>query len=249
MVLPSYRNTAKLFERMVTAGIAAVPRFGGEGIYGEHVCNHLFTQKAAATLGNVTMGLALDLMPAAAYAKEASAQGRVSSFCGYQTLKPHPHAVYLPGVYDQALRFLYEGLEDQRDLLAASEAPPPETASRLTMEVYNFAHVARLTAWELGADLPAVLKESEAEAEAGGVEVCQIWLPLDRPWVGWAVEALRARGWFLGGLLPRWFDHDGLLMQRLVNSPDWDGIRILLDRSKEIARLVRQDWQAVEGNR
>lgn len=83
----------------------------------------------------------------------------------------------------------------------------------------------------------------ESEAAARGVTVCQVWLPLASTSVGWAVERLRSRGYFLGGILPRWFDTDGLLMQRLSHTPDWDSIQILLDRSREIVRMVREDWQ------
>jgi hypothetical protein len=249
LVLPAYRNTAKLFERMVVLGIKAVPRFGGEGVYGEHVCNHLFTQKAAVSLGNVTMGLEVGLMPAAAYDKEKSAQGRVSSFHGFQTLKPHPHAVHLPQVYDDSLRFIYEGLVDERSLDISTQSPPTGSRSRLTAEIYDYAQVMRITAWELGEDLAEALARPEAEAVARGVEVYQVWLPLAAPWVGWAVDELRGWGWFLGGVLPRWFDEDGLLMQRLAHTPDWDGMQILTERSQEIVRLVRRDWEAVGGSR
>lgn len=249
MVLPAYRNTAKLFERMVMLGIKTVPRFGGEGVYGEHVCNHLFTQKAAVTLGNVTMGLEVDLMPAAAYDKEKSAQGRVSSLHGFQVLKSHPHAVHLPRVYDEALRFIYEGLADERSLVASTQTPPPGSRSRVTAEIYDYAQVMRVTAWELGEDLAEALAGREAEADARGVEVCQVWLPLAAPWVGWAADELRLRGYFLGGVLARWFDEDGLLMQRLAHAPDWEDMQILTERSQEIVRLARQDWEAVGGSR
>lgn len=247
MVLPAYRNTAKLFSRMVATGIQAVPVFGGEGVYGEHVCNHLFTQKTAVSLGNITMGLEPDLMPAQAYEQEQSASGRVSSLFGYQSLAAHPHTVYLPPVYAEGLRFIYEGLLEQRSLESASLERPAQPASRLAMEVYDFAQVSRITAWELGADLAQALEPLERQADAQGVAVRQIWLPLARPQVGWAVEALRAKGYFLGGLLPRWFDEDGLLMQRLAHAPDWDGMQILTERAKRIVELVKEDWQRVGG--
>jgi len=245
LVLPAYRNTAKLFGRMVAVGIQAVPDFGGEGIYGEHVCNHVYTQKVAAALGNITMGLEVDLMPAEAYDKESSAQGRVSSLFGYQTLKPHPHTVYLPSVYEETLRFIYEGLKETRRMEIASQAPPQLEASRISAEIYDYAQVARITIWEIGEDLAAALDQREAEAAARGVIVFQLWLPLGNPSLGWAVELLRGRGYFLGGVLPRWFDEDGLLMQRLLNPPDWESLQIFHERSKIITRMVKDDWQRV----
>lgn len=245
LVLPSYRNTAKLFGRMVAAGIKAAPDFGGEGVYGEHVCNHVYTQKVAVALGNVTMGLEVDLMPAAAYDKEKSAQGRVSSLFGYQSLSSYPHTVHLPPVYDEALRFIYAGLDDARRLKTSAQDPAQGSLSRITAEVYDYAQVTRITILEVGEDLEAALAEREAQAEARGVVVYQAWLPLACPWVGWAVERLRRRGYFLGGVLPRWFDEDGLLMQRLLNAPNWDEMQILLERSQDITRMIKDDWRVV----
>jgi len=46
--------------------------------------------------------------------------------------------------------------------------------------------------------------------------------------------------------LPRWFNEDGLLLQRLAHAPDWDDIQLLLDRARRIMQLVKNDWQAVQ---
>jgi hypothetical protein len=249
LVLPSYRNTEKLFSRMVVAGIQAAPDFGGQGIYGEHVCNHVYTQKVAAALGNVVMGLAVELMPADAYAQEKSAQGRVSSLFGFQTLKPYSHTVYLPQVYEESMRFLYEGLSEPRQLEISGQNPPGSAISHMTAEIYPHAGVTRITVREMGGDFVKVLGEWEDKAAERGVVVYQVWLPLSRPWVGWTVERLRERGYFLGGLLPRWFEEDGLLMQRLVHPPDWESQQIIFERSIRIARLVMDDWKQVTGGR
>lgn len=237
LVLPAYRNTAGLLGRMLTRGIQMVPEFGGEGIYGEHTCSHLFTQKAAHRLGNVTMGLEVDLSFQA-----GGAQKRISSLNGYQTLKPFPHKVYLPGIYDHSLRFLYEGLNEERQFAPTSQLPKGEHPSRIEVEIYDWAQVSRISVLEIGKDFMTAVAVRESEAADRGVTVYQVWLPLASPSVGWAVECLRCRGYFLGGLLPRWFDTDSLLMQRLCHTPDWDGIHILLDRSREIFRMVREDW-------
>jgi len=238
LVLPAYRNTARLLERMLSLGIQMVPEFGGEGICGEHICSHLYTQKAAARLGNVTMGLEVDLS-----FEEGGGQKRVSSFNGYQTLKPLPHTVYLPEIYDGPLRFLYGGLNEERQFKSSDRLPAAGHLSRIEVNIYDWAQVTRISVFEIGEDFMMAMAVKESEAAARGVTVCQVWLPLASTSVGWAVERLRSRGYFLGGILPRWFDTDGLLMQRLSHTPDWDSIQILLDRSREIVRMVREDWQ------
>ena len=67
------------------------------------------------------------------------------------------------------------------------------------------------------------------------------------PWVGAAVHALRERGYFFGGALPRWFDSDGILMQKLLCPPDFDGIVLDSAESKQLLKIIRRDWERAEG--
>jgi hypothetical protein len=56
------------------------------------------------------------------------------------------------------------------------------------------------------------------------------------------VDLLRQKRYFFGGVLPRWFDQDGILMQKLIGSPDFDKIRLHSERSHKILEMVKQDW-------
>jgi hypothetical protein len=78
-----------------------------------------------------------------------------------------------------------------------------------------------------------------------GVVVLQVWLKLSWPWIGHAVNILRKRGFFLGGILPRWFDVDGMLMQKIIGQPNWEGIQLHSDRAKKILEIVKADWQRI----
>ena len=114
------------------------------------------------------------------------------------------------------------------------------------MTVFDFAQVARIALSRTGADLDDRLASLEAEAGSKGTVEFQAWLPLSEPWVERSVQVLRARGYFLGGLLPRWFNDDGLLMQKLLVGPDFEGIQLYSDRAKAILDLVRADWERVQ---
>lgn len=48
-------------------------------------------------------------------------------------------------------------------------------------------------------------------------------------------------------MLPRWFDDDGLMLQRVTGKPNWEEIQIDSPRSQRIAAMVRSDWQKVAG--
>jgi len=243
LVLPAYRR-GDIFDRMVTHGVKeGAPIFGVEVIFGEPVCNHIFSQLLTNHQGWTTMALEVELMPAAAYDKEKSAQGRVSTILDFVTLVSRPHQVFLPPRYRRQLEFLYAALDDEREL-AQADQPLPNAPTRLNSEVFASAQVARMALHEAGEDLESVLESAEQEAAGQGVVVFQVWLPLE-PWCGRAVELLRRRGYFLGGLLPRWFDHDGILMQKLAASPSWEKINLHFERAKEILALVRQDWESL----
>jgi hypothetical protein len=240
----AYRGGKGIFTRMVDHGFAiAAASPGVNTVFCEPVCNHVFSQKLTDKAGMTLRAMEVDLMLAAAYEKEASASGRVSAFLTFKTVRPRPHAVYCPAAYRDVLRFLYEGLDDDRDFRLSSADTPPGSVSDIRTQVFAFAAVVRIAVHEPGEDFALRLEQLENELKDKGIVVFQIWLNLACPWVGKAVETLRGRGYFLGGALPRWFDSDGLLMQKILKIPDWDGIALFGDRAGQILKLVRDDWE------
>lgn len=246
VVLSSYRNTAKLFTRMVDHGPrVTAQQFGLEAVFADPLCTHVYSQKLCHGLGWVTHALELDMMPARLYDQKAQADDRVSAIMDFVTLVPKPHQVFLPAVYEQPLRFLYQGLDDARHLEISRQAMPPDAATRIESTVYEFAQLARLAVWEAGADLEEVLAREEQAVAQRGALVRQLWLRLSCPWVGQVVEMLRGRGYFLGGILPRWFGEDGLLMLGMAHAPHWDSIKLEFERARRLVELVREDWHKV----
>jgi hypothetical protein len=240
----AYRGGKGIFTRMVDHGLEVAKTFPlVNAVFGEPVCNHVYSQKLTEKAGFVLRALEVDLMPAGAYEKEASAAGRVAAFLTFRTFRPRPHTVYLPAVYPEVLSFLYEGLDDERDFRLSAENIPPTTTSDIRPQVFDFAGVARVAVHEPGTNFAAELEQLEKELQDKCILVIQVWLNLACPWVGEAVETLRDRGYFLGGALPRWFDSDGLLMQKILKKPDWDGISLYTDRAAQILKLVRADWE------
>lgn len=246
LVHAAYRGGKGLFTRLVAHGQEeAAKRPDVDVLFGESVCNHVYSQKMCRSLGWETMALEVDLMPATAYTKEGSASGRVASLLDFRILRSSPHRVYVPAVYEEDLRFLYAGLDDPRDLVCSEGSLSLGGPTRIHTRRFDFAQVARLAVLEGGADFGAAIAREEAACDAAGIRVTQVWLPLFEPWAGEAVTVLRGRGYFLGGVLPRWFDRDGLLLQRIADPPSWDGIVLQFDRAKALLERVRADWEAV----
>ncbi|MEW5724120.1 MAG: hypothetical protein AB1896_13505 [Thermodesulfobacteriota bacterium] len=240
-VLPEYRGGG-VFTALVAHGQqVAAGRPNVAAIFGESVCHHLFSQKLTSSLGWVTMAFEADLMPARAYDREKSAAGRVSAVLDFLTLRPRPHLVYLPVRYEEVLRFLYEGLKDRRELRPSQDIPAARVETSVRAEVFDFAQVARLAVLEAGADFPSVLAREEERAADRGARVFQVWLKLTRPHVGRLAEILNEHGYFLGGLLPRWFDDDGLLMQKLLDPPNFGEVRLHTARAEQLFEYIKSD--------
>ena len=245
LVHPSYRGGKGIYTGLGLHGMeVTAKKYNIELLFGEPVCNHIFAQKGTAKAGWITQAIEVDLMPAEAYDKEKSASGRVTALLDFKTLKPKPHTVYLPEVYEESMRFIYSGFDDERSFAGAKEVPP-DGLTEINAQVFGFAEVARLAIHNTGTDFETVFDEEERKVLREGVVVIQVWLKLSWPWIDQVVGGLRERGYFLGGVLPRWFDVDGLLMQKILGQPNWEEIQVYSERAKKILALVRGDWQQV----
>jgi hypothetical protein len=248
LVDAGYRGGKGIFTRLVAHGQeVAAHKFGIEAIYGESVCNHPFSQKMCHGLGWITHAVQVDLMPASAYEKEMSAEGRVSVLLDVKTLRSRPHPVHIPYAYLEPLTFIYEGLDDERRFLSSEKGLSPNTETRMQVEIFDFAQVARVAVHEAGYDFASVFDKLEQDLKKKDVRVVQVWLNLAWPWIGAAVDILRERRFFLGGLLPEWFETDGLLMQKTARQPHWEDIHIHFQRAQRLLEMVEADWKKVGG--
>ncbi len=247
LVHKDYRGGQGILTDMVAHGIEIGQRnFGIELVYGEAVCNHIFSQKVCHKLNLIAQALEVDLMPATAYDKEGSATGRVSTMLCFRTLASRPLTVYLPAVYQKQLKFLYGNLDDTRTLKTADHKLPPKAKTKLDTEVFDFAQVARIAVTEAGDDLDVILNAAEEKLKKAGIKVFQVWLKLAEESVGDAVNRLRETGYFFGGILPRWFDGDGLLLQKIIGRPNWEKIQVHYDNDRKLLEMVHADWQDIE---
>ena len=249
MVRHAYRQTDAAFALMNYA-LAEIPgRHGLEQIWGEAVCNHLFSQMMTRDNGYAETGLEIDLMPAESYTQAfdaaAASNNRVSTLLVFRSFKPKPQTIYFPPVYQEQLRFIYAAV-DAGHRFEPALAPLPAGMSTLAeLATFTGAAVSRITVQAIGADFEARLAQLESEASTACAVVKQVFLRLTEPAVGAAVAILRQRGYFLGGVLPRWFDDDGLLMQKTLDEPDFDNICLLTKRARQLKEMVRLDRLSV----
>lgn len=252
LVLKEYRNTGANTRMLEYLYEEFVPQKKSiEEVVGEAVCNHVFMQKVVARFKHTEMAMEIALMPAVAYAKEQSAPGRVATLTCFRSYKPKPHAIHIPKPYEKELRWLYSRLDDTREInIADVKAKAPEnTASRIEMKLFDFSQVARINVHEIGDDFTEAFRNLEAQAITSKAEVLQVCLNLTIPWLAATVSMLRDRGYFFGGALPRWFGGDGLLMQKVRCSPDFEDIVLETADAKQLLEIIEEDWERTEDMR
>ncbi|MCX5816682.1 MAG: GNAT family N-acetyltransferase [Proteobacteria bacterium] len=247
LVLPDYRNMgiAAAMNRYLCDIVAA--EFHIDAIFGEAVCNHTHMQRAWAEYEPIETAIEVDLMPAEAYTKEKSASGRVSTLDMFKTYISRPHTLYIPPVYNDIIRYIYSAYDDARAFAVSSGRPPANVRTNHTVQVFDFAQVARVAVFEAGFDFEDIFDNEEKELLDQGLLVIQVWLKISCPWIDSAVQFLRRKGYFFGGALPRWFDDDGLLMQKIVGTPNWEGIQLYSERAEKILDFVKTDSEITSG--
>jgi len=248
LVAREYRNS-KIFKELLSyvfnEYIPQKPHIAE--VWGEAVCNHLISQKMMFPFLFVETALEVALMPGEAYAHEQSAAGRVATLDAFRCYIPKPHRIYLPPIYEAMLRRIYDRLGSVRDIAIADKIFPANKITHAELSVFDFARVARMAVFKSGGDFADCLAQMENRARKQNAVVFQVWLNLTEPCVGQAVDILRDRGYFFGGALPRWFDGDGLLMQKLECPPDFDNIVLWSDFSRELLAFIRKDWDDCAG--
>lgn len=243
LVLPEYRHTFAAL--CLHDFLMEQPDALGEvcEIFGEAVCNHLITQKMMTLSDFRETGLELGLMPAEAYRELEYPDDRVSTVLGFKTVRDRTLDLHVPEEYARALEFLLSGLDLARNLIPSAGKCRRGSATDLLPQFIDYAQVARFNLYRIGEDFPARLLDLERQAQGRGIQVIQVFVNLGEPCSGWAVRLLRQAGYFFGGLLPRWFDTDGLLMVKLRVLPHFASIKLASARAKTILEFIREDLE------
>lgn len=247
LVLPDYRKTpvAGLLFRYVMRVAPTIP--GLDVLFCEGVCNHTHIQRAGVMFKHVETAIEIDLMPAEAYETEHTASGRVSTLAMFRTFVQKPHVVYVPKVYEDFSRYIFNGLDDSRTVKISTDDLPSGGSTQIVTQVFDFAQLARITVYEVGFDFETAFDAEEKRLADRHCTVIQVWLQLSWPRINAVTGILRDRGFFLGGILPRWFGEDGFLMQKVFARPNWEGINLYTDRALQILRFIKDDWERTSG--
>lgn len=246
MVLPEYRGRGLNNLTMAYDHDVVAPHVGMPEIWGEAVANHIFMQKTCISFGWYETGIELDLMPATSYSKSGASSGRVSSVLVFKTfLDSGPQQLLIPNCYLDIIQNICQQSGKRHQLKPADASTFSGSNTGMTMNFFDRAGVARLTILDAGQDFAARFVEKEQEMDNLGAVIRQVYLPLNRDDVSAIISVLRSQGYFFGGFLSRWFDHAGLMMQKLSEAPNLLDMNLYTDFSRGMLSFILNDREQV----
>ena len=230
-VLPAHRQSG-LGHRLLAFALEAFSKQPiASGVYAEMSCHWKVSQKMAHQLNFQEIALAVGLFPAPEH--------RVSALMAYFDMRDRAHKVHLPPRWKDLLVFCYDELGLQREML--HQGAPLSGSSQLQSTYLPGPRVARLDFQQTGQDFANLLTAAElAHPEA---QVFQVRLNLEDPRAIAAADLAYQQGYRCCGLLPRWFDGDGLLLQRNLAPAPFGNDQIASQRAKEMARRIEHQWK------
>lgn len=222
-----------------------VPDRFSDGVFSEAVCHHYFTQLTCSKSGFTDCALALDQMDSSSFKEHRPDTGRVACLLQFMEYSEPHEPLYLPDRYAGVLQDLLAPLRTRCFL--SSTAPLPDTGETDRKDdFYESAGTWRVSISSIGGNWIGFLDDLLHEARERRVKSLQIVLSASLPYTGAAVELTRQRGFFLGGIFPRWFGADGIMMQQVLGKePDYEGIKLYSAAAKTLLEFIRKNRETV----
>jgi hypothetical protein len=222
------------------------PTVGSDGIFDEAVCHHYFTQMGGVKCGFGDYALMLDQVNGASFQEHGPETERVACLLQFLEQSDPPDLCYLPEQYLNQLQRLLTPLRP-RTVLPGS-APLPVTGETTSSETwFSDAGTWRISVSTIGINWPAFLDQLLEQARQRQVVSLQVVLSAGLDCMTAAVQEMRQRGFFLGGLFPRWFGSDGVMLQQVLGKePDYDGIKLYSPVAKQLLEFIRNDRESLQ---
>ena len=249
MVIPAYAQTDVAME-LASYGLE---QFKGklresDGIFGEAVCSHYFTQVNGIKSGMVDCALELNQLAGSSFKdgkNNKAGLDRISCLLHFQEFIQLTEEEYLPEQYAEQLQKLAAPLQPRSFRVSTAVLPLSGVTDRVE-QYYEVAKTWKIAVRSVADDWREFVKKTIAEAESRQVVSLQVAVNMSCPAVGAAVEVLREQGFFFCGLAPRWFGSDGVVMQKLSGmEPNFEETKLYSKTARDLLQFIRQDREAV----
>lgn len=248
VVVPAYRqsNVADLLVEAVSTDGFLYSAEESDGLFREAVCCHYYSQVSSIKTGYVDCALALDQLDGPSFKDNTTGSARVSCVLNFSEGSPPRQPVFIPAVYGNILNRLFLQLHPRVCSDVALPLPQDASSTRSEEHYYESVQTWKVAVWGVGSDWSTFTADLLAEAKRRQVISLQITINMACPCIGAAVDVLRGHGFFFGGLAPRWFDADGLLMQQVFGyETEYALTKLYSPTAQELLSFIRADRAAV----
>ena len=214
------------------------------GVFGSPVCHHYFAQIFCAKAGWVASTIQLDLFDAMIFRDRPKGLSRVSCVQFFTPMPPASAPSYWPHEYSEFLARITRARNEPVGRLSTEPLPDSMPTSLQTNALPSSRNL-RINVFHIGKDWPEVVRNIVTTARSQQMISIQVMLDTSCSCIGAAVGILRSHGFFLGGLAPRWFGNDGLLMQKVTMDTRYDLFKLYSSPAKELFDFIRADRVAV----
>lgn len=162
VVIPDYKHTDIALRLIHSLYVFATHRIAAiDGIFGEAVCSHYFTQVNASKNGMVDCGLELDQLDGDSFKDGKSNKAgvaRVSCVVNFLELSDISESEFVPIRYNEILRQI-AGSMRPRVLFPSMDSLPTDGETRLEEKYYASAGTWKVAAPIIGSDWVAVVED------------------------------------------------------------------------------------------
>ena len=241
MVLKAFRGEG-VGDKLTSYILNEMPgKIGAATFFGEALCNHTISQKIVANHGFEPCAMEIEIMPSEAFDSEGGTSRRVSLLMMFQIFADKPQSVFIPQIHRDFFEKVYAKLALPRDF--AENLAQPSAQTDLDFSSIPEAGIIKVVIRCIGGDLrEQVAQIVEKENDDS---IVHVQFNLADPHVDWACSQLKKDRFFLGGLLPLWFGTDGMFVQRLPETPDFNAIQMFSADAEYIMDRVRDDFEAI----
>jgi len=250
IVVPRYANT-DISKHLVQYYVNFIEQVSSDadGVFGEAVCSHYFTQITMAKIGMVDCGIELDQLDGSSFKDGKSNKAgtaRISCVLNFLEHKDLLQPEYVPVRYEDIIKRIARELR-QRVFLQSKVSLPVNSATNLEERYHAPARTWKVAVHAVGGDWPAVVDDILDKAQQRQVISLQVTLNMACPHIGEAVDVLLEKGFFFGGMAPRWFGTDGLIMQNIsMSETEYGDIKLYTATARELLEFIKRDRETIK---
>lgn len=243
LVLPEHRHHA-LMEQMRLLIEEEAVRLDLQGLYGNVVTNHPFTQRVVQRFGEQPCAVSLGWAPKSFHNLATPLTQRMSELVYFKYLrKPSQPAVYLPEQHFEWCLKIYLQLQVR---VQPREAQVTFGGGKLLVEYRPELQRAMLRVVSVGDDSAADIQRAMRVLRCANVEVVFLELPLSQSGTPYLCRELERQGFFFSGIGPCFAsDGDVLRLQWLNTEVDTSLLQLESPLARELLGYVADERRRV----